>query len=381
MFRPNGAKMPAYYDRGSYASPTPVTDGRHLYASFGHLGMAALDLEGKVLWRNTDLSFYPGFGSNGSSPVLLDDALILSCDGQDKQFVAALDRASGKKLLWKTLRSKTGALDAYKRYAFTTPLVIEVKGKKQIVSPGAGAVYAYDPKTGQELWRVHYGDGYSVVPRPVFGHGLVFVISGYDTPTLLAIRPDGQGDVTATHVAWTTRKGVPLIASPLLVGDELYLASTLGMASCLDAKTGKVHWQERLGGVYYASPLAADGKVYFQNEEGVGTVVKASTKFEVVAKNAIGEPTLASYAAADGALFLRTQNHLYRIEARPHRAAADRPAADAEAGRRETSCSTSRRTTRSRRGRTSRLPAPKAKEPASQARAVARACHLGQITA
>ena len=303
VFRPNGAKIPAYYDRGSYASPTPLTDGRRLCVSFGHLGTAALDLEGKVLWRNTELSFYPGFGSNGSSPVLLDDALILSCDGQDKQFVAAIDRASGKKLFWKTPRSKTAALHKYKNYAFTTPLVIEVKGKKQIVSPAAGAVYAYDPKTGEELWRVHYGDGYSVVPRPVFGHGLVFVISGYDTPSLLAIRPDGQGDVTATHVAWTAHKGVSLIASPLLVGDELYLASTLGVATCLNAKTGKVHWQERLGGVYYASPLAADGKVYFQNEEGIGTVVKASTKFEVVAKNAIGEQTLASYGARGGRPF------------------------------------------------------------------------------
>ena len=278
IFRPNAGKIPAYYDRGSYANPTPLTDGRRLYVSFGHLGMAALDLEGKILWRNTDLSFYPGFGSNASCPVLLDEALILSCDGQDKQFVVALDSASGKKLLWKTPRSKTPTLHKYKNYAFTTPLIIEVKGKKQVVSPAAGAVYSYDPQTGQELWRVHYGNGYSVVPRPVFGHGLLFVISGYDTPSLLAIRPDGQGDVTASHVVWTARKGVPLIASPLLLGDELYLASTQGMATCLNAKTGKVHWQERLGGVYYASPLAANGKVYFQNEEGIGTVVKASRR-------------------------------------------------------------------------------------------------------
>jgi outer membrane protein assembly factor BamB len=324
VFRHNSAKIPAYYDKGSYASPTPLIDGRRLYAVFGHLGAAALDLDGKILWRNSDLSFSPGFGSNASSPVLIDDALILSCDGIDKQFVAALDRATGKKLLWKIQRSKTDELNGNKRYAFTTPLLIEVKGKKQIVSPGAGAVYAYDPETGAELWRVHYGDGYAVAPRPVFGHGLVFVCSGYDIPTLLAIRPDGRGDVTSTHVAWTARKGVPLIASPLLVGDELYLASTLGLASCLDAKTGKVHWQERIGGVFYASPLAADGKVYFQNEEGLGTVVKASTKFEVAEKNAMGEPTLASLGAADGALFLRTEKSLYCIAegpaARPARA-------------------------------------------------------------
>ncbi len=314
VFRPNGATIPAYYDRGSYANPTPVVDGKTLYVAFGHLGLAALDTDGNVLWRNTDLTFYPGFGSNASSPVLLDDALLVSCDGVDKQFVAALDRASGTKLLWKSERSQTATLNRDKRYAFSTPLVIEVGGKKQLISPGAGFVYAFDPLTGEELWRVHYPQGYATVPRPAFGQGLVFVISGYDQPTLLAIRPDGRGDVTTTHVAWTERKGIPLIASPLLVGDELYLASTLGIASCLDAKTGKIHWQQRLGGIYYASPLSADGKVYFQNEEGVGTVVNAGTQFEVVAKNEMGEQTLSSYAAADGALFLRTEKQLYRIE-------------------------------------------------------------------
>jgi outer membrane protein assembly factor BamB len=155
-----------------------------------------------------------------------------------------------------------------------------------------------------------------VVPRPVFGHGLVFVSSGFDSPSLLAIRPDGQGDVTDSHVAWRLSKGAPLTPSPLLVGDELYLVSDQGIASCLDAKTGKVHWQERVGGNYSASPLVADGKIYFQNEEGTGVVVKVGKKFEQLAKNPLGEPTLASYAAADGALFIRTEKHLYRIEAR-----------------------------------------------------------------
>jgi outer membrane protein assembly factor BamB len=194
--------------------------------------------------------------------------------------------------------------------------LITVKEQKQVVSPGAGAVCAYDPANGKEIWRVNYDDGYSVVPRPVFGHGLVFVCAGFDTPEIFAIHADGKGDVTKTHVAWSTRQGAPLTPSPLLVGTELYLMSDLGIASCLDAKTGKVHWQERIGGGHSASPLYADGKVYFQSEQGVGVVVKAGKQFELIARNNLGERTFASYAAADGALLIRTEKHLYRIQTR-----------------------------------------------------------------
>jgi outer membrane protein assembly factor BamB len=145
---------------------------------------------------------------------------------------------------------------------------------------------------------------------------LVVIGTGYDTPSVLAIRPDGEGDVTETHVAWTMQKGAPNTPSLLLVGDELYMVSDRGIASCVEAKTGKVHWQERLGGNYSASPLYADGKVYFQSEGGVGVVVKAGKQFEVLARNAMQERTLASYAAADGALFLRTETQMYRIQGR-----------------------------------------------------------------
>jgi outer membrane protein assembly factor BamB len=193
--------------------------------------------------------------------------------------------------------------------------LITVNGQKQIISPGSGAVCAYDPATGQEIWRVKY-EGYSVIPRPVYGHGLVFISSGFESPSLLAIRPDGQGDVTASHVAWTIRKGAPLTPSPLLVGDELYMVSDSGTASCLDAKTGKAHWQERIGGNYSASPLYADGKIYCQSEEGTAVVLKEGKRFEVLARNPLGERSLASYAASDGAFFIRTEKHLYRIQQR-----------------------------------------------------------------
>ncbi|HKI37355.1 MAG TPA: PQQ-binding-like beta-propeller repeat protein [Gemmataceae bacterium] len=305
---PDGTKA-RHHSKNSNASPTPVLDGKHIYVHFGHMGTACLDLDGKVLWRQTDLGYQPVHG-NGGSPILVDDLLVFSIDGGDKQCVVALERATGK-VKWQTDRKSK----AERTFSFSTPLLIDVNGRKQIVSPASDVVTAYDPKTGEEIWRLRY-DGYSVIPRPVYGHGLLFLSTGYNTPVLMAIRPDGKGDVTETHVAWTMPKNAPHTPSPLLIGNELYMVSDGGTASCLDAKTGDVHWSERLGGGFSSSPLEGDGKVYFQNEAGVGFVVKAGTKYELLAKNDLKERTLASYAAADGALFIRTAKRLYRIEKR-----------------------------------------------------------------
>jgi outer membrane protein assembly factor BamB len=309
VFQQDGSQAPAIHSKNSHASPTPVTDGRRLYVHFGHQGTACLDLQGNVIWRNRSIHYQPVHG-NGGAPILTDSALVFSCDGYDQPFIIALDRAKGIEL-WKTDRSA----ESFKKFSFSTPLLITVNGRQEIVSPGSGGVCAYDPATGREIWRVKY-EGYSVIPRPVFGHGLVFVSSGFDSPSLLAIRPDGQGDVTANHVSWTLRKGAPLTPSPLLVGDELYMVSDSGIASCVDAKTGKAHWQERIGGNYSASPLYADEKIYCQSEEGTGVVLKAEKRFELLARNSLGERTLASYAVSDGAFFIRTESHLYRIQQR-----------------------------------------------------------------
>jgi outer membrane protein assembly factor BamB len=308
VFRQNGAKAPAIHAKNSHASPTPLLHGRHLYVHFGHQGTACLDLAGQVRWRNTSLGYPPVHG-NGGSPIVVDDTLIFSCDGADNAFVVGLACTSGD-VVWKTDRRT----DASRPFSFSTPLLIEVNGQKQVISPGSNLVAAYDPRTGREIWRVRY-DGYSLIPRPVFGHGLVFVSTGYNTPSVLAIRPDGRGDVTDTHVAWTLPRGAPHTPSPVLVGDELYLVSDNGTASCLDARTGKVHWQQRLGGAFSASPIAGDGKVYYQSEQGVGFVVRASRQFEQLARNDLNERTLASYAVLEGALFIRTEKHLYRIQA------------------------------------------------------------------
>lgn len=306
VFSPeDGASL---HRKNSYASPSPlVRDGR-LYVHFGHLGTACLDLDGHVLWRQDSIR-YPSMHGNGGSPVLTGDRLIFSCDGVTNPVVVALDRSTGE-IRWKTPRDNDSVP---RKFSFSTPLVITNAGRAELISPGAGGTYAYDPSSGRPLWKVSTGAGFSVVPRPVFAHGLLFVNTDYDFPKFFAIRPGGDGDVTATHVAWQAGRGAPSTPSALVVDSEVYYVSDAGIATCADAKTGQVHWNERLGGGFSASPVFAEGRIYFQNEEGVGYVIKAGRSFELLAKNELGERTLASYAVDDGALFIRGADHLFRI--------------------------------------------------------------------
>ena len=309
VFRVDAARAGAIHQKNSPASSTPLVSGDALYVHFGHMGTAALDRSGKVRWRQTEIQYPPVHG-NGSSPVLADRLLVFTCDGASDPFLAAVDAGTGA-VRWKTPRDT----HARSTFSFATPLLIEVDGKKQLISPASGFVGGYDPATGREIWRVRYGQGYSVVPRPVYAHGLLYVSSGFEKAVLYAIRPAGaSGDVTDTHVAWRITRGAPLTPSPLVVGDELYFVSDAGIATCADAKTGAVHWSERLEGNYSASPVAAEGRVYFQSESGVASVVKAGKTFQPLAENDLGERSLASYAVGDGALFIRTERHLWRID-------------------------------------------------------------------
>lgn len=296
------------HQKNSHASPTPIADGNRIYAHFGPYGTAALGLNGQILWHNTSLK-YPSVHGNGGSPVLVGNALIFSCDGASNPFIVALNKTTGE-VLWRTPRN-TGAK---KTFSFSTPLALAVNGRTQVISPTSGAVIAYDPKDGKEIWRVRYPEGYSVVPCPVSGHGLVYVSSAFDDPVLYSIRLDGHGDVTKSHIAWSISKGAPKTCSPLLVGDEIYFISDAGIMTCADAKTGTVHWQERVGGNYSASPVFADGKIFVQSEEGVGTVLKPGKTFQVLAKNDLKERSLASYALDEGAIYIRTAKHLFRIQ-------------------------------------------------------------------
>jgi outer membrane protein assembly factor BamB len=302
------AKAPKKHKKNSHASPTPIVDGGQLYVHFGHAGTARLDLQGKVIWKR--VISYPPMHGNGGSPALTDDAMIFSCDGTKDPFVIALARDTGK-TLWKTPRNLT----AQRRFSFCTPLLIEVEGKPQVILPGSGGVVAYNPKTGKEIWWVRYGEGYSVVPRPVYANGILVVCSGFNRAIGYGIRPTGEGDVTETHVAWTLRKGAPLTPSPVVVGDEVYFCADRGILTCVDLKSGKVHWAERINGAYSSSLTLIDGLIYCTSEEGKTTVVRPGTgSMKIVATSEIGERTLASLAVGNGAIFHRTETHLYRIE-------------------------------------------------------------------
>ena len=292
------------HSKNSHASPTPIIDGRYVYVHFGAHGTACLSRDGQVVWRTQQLKHNHRHGPAGS-PILFEELLILSCDGTDVQFVVALDSRTGK-IRWR--RDRDGLM------AFSTPLLLEVDGVPQVISTGGHFAAAYDARNGREIWRLHYGDGYSLIPRPVFGEGLVFICSGFDSAVLYAVRPGGRGDVTDSHVAWSLRRGVPLTSSPLLIGRELYLVNDRGIASCLDARTGRSHWRERIGGGFSASPVVADGRIYMTNEAGVTTVLAPGTVFKKLAANSLDGRTLASPAVAGEAMYIRTEHHLYRIQ-------------------------------------------------------------------
>ncbi len=291
------------HKKNSFASPTPILDGDRLYIHFGMQGTACVRTNGEAVWQ-TRLDYNHVHG-NGGSPILSNGKLYINCDGGESQYVVALDAATGKQS-WRADR---------KTYmAFATPHMIRVKGADQFISPSAWRTVSYDPETGKENWWVTYGDGFSNVPRPVFGHGLVFLTTGFHKPEVIAVKPDGKGDVTSSHIVWRLDRGAPLTPSPLLAGDELYVVSDNGIATCVDAKTGKIHWRERIGGNHSASPTFADGRIYFLSEEGESVVIKPGTTFEKIASNQLDGRFLASPAISDNAIFLRSAEHLYRIQ-------------------------------------------------------------------
>ncbi len=295
--------------KNSHASPTPVSDGKHVWVYFGHLGLGCLDLDGTVKWKTTKYVYKPLHG-NGGSPILVDDTLVFSVDGLDAQYVIALNKQSGEEV-WKTDRKTKATM----KFTFSTPQLIEAAGRRMIVSPSSDFVAAYEPSTGKELWRAKYpAPGWSVITRPVFTQGLVMVQTGYTTQHLIAVDPTGSGDVTA-KIAWKMRKDAPNTPTPIADGSELYVISDAGRLSCVDAKTGTVHWAERLKGrAYSASPILADGLLYITSENGIGQVVKASKAgYEEVSASDLNEKTFASFVPGNGALYVRTESQLYKF--------------------------------------------------------------------
>ena len=296
----------------SYASPSPIIESGRVYCQFGAYGTACVDAKtGKILWTNKDVWVMHENGP-GSTPVLYKNMLIFHMDGSNAQFVVALDTATGKEK-WRTVRSGKMHDNPQLKKSYGTPVLETIDGKPTLISPGSNWLYAYDPATGKELWKVEYGGlGFSLVPRPVTGHGMIFMSTGYMRAKLLAVR---YQNTAKPDIVWSYNRGVSTQPSPLLVGNELYfITESGGLVTCLDARTGKSHWVERIGGNYSASPTHANGKIYFHNREGTTTVLAAGKEFKVIGKNKLNGQHMASAAVEGDALILRTDKALYRIE-------------------------------------------------------------------
>lgn len=300
------------HSKNTYASPTPVSDGQHLYVHFGHMGTACLDFNGKILWKRTDYKYAPVHGTGGS-PILVGEMLVFSVDGADQQYVCALDKSTGKER-WKTDRQSK----ASKRFSFTTPQVIQSSGRDVIISTASDFVAAYDPKSGAEIWRAKYpAGGYSLIARPIVVAGKLIIQTGYDTAHLFALDPTGQGDISE-KIAWDSKKGAPHTPSPIGLNEEIYTVTDAGVLTCFDAATGTIHWSERLAGKgYSSSPIIANGRLYIASEDGICEVVEATKSgLKPISKSELQEKTFATFAPVDGALFVRTESKLYRFEAK-----------------------------------------------------------------
>ncbi len=298
----------------SYSSCTPFVEAGRLYAHFGSYGTACIDTAtGKKLWERRDFECDHYRGA-GSSPIVHDGLVFLTFDGYDKQYVAALNKDTGKTVWQKTREVDYGTDNGDAKKAYSTPSVINVAGRDLLVSPFAMATIAYDPKTGDRVWSVKHG-GMNAAARPIYGNGLLYINAADGSNSLLAVKPEGTGDISA-NIVWKTGKQVPKRNSQLLLGDLYFMMNDGGVASCLDAKTGDLIWTERLPGAYWSSPFAADGLIYCCSQEGHVQVFKAARKFELVAENKLSDGFNASPAVVGKSLILRSKTSLYRIEKR-----------------------------------------------------------------
>jgi outer membrane protein assembly factor BamB len=308
----------------TYASPTPAIEEGRVYVTFGSPGTACLDTaSGQVLWQRRDFECNHWRGA-GSSPILYQDRLFLHFDGADFQYLVALDKATGR-TLWKVNRSinyqDLGDDGQPKdggdwRKAFSTPVLAHYGGQAQLISLGSKALYAYDPATGAEHWRVENHNCHSGSARPVLGEDLIYYCGGFPKGELWAVRPGGQGDVSATHVAWRNKKDVPSKPSVVLAEGCVFMVDDNGVASAVEARTGETLWRQRLGGHFSASPSLHQGRIYVFSEEGKTTVFEAARQYRELAVNQLGDGFMASPAVAGEAWFLRSRTMLYRVEER-----------------------------------------------------------------
>ncbi len=295
----------------SYASPTPAIVGNTVICHFGNYGTWCLNTKtGLTVW-STKLVVDHSVGP-GSSPIVFGNKVILVCDGIDQQFVAAVNLDDGKPA-WKTNRPPIRAMNGEFRKAYSTPLIIQVKGRPQAIIPGAQWTVAYDPDNGDEVWRADCGDGFSTTSMAIFESGLIVMSTGYTKPEFVAIRPDGKGDVSKTHIAWRATKGAPTMSSAVARDGDMFAMSDTGILTRYDASTGQEKARNRIGGNFSASPIFAGEHLYFSDRKGVVTVVKVDSEMAVVSTNTFGSPILASPAVIENDLIVRTEAEIIRI--------------------------------------------------------------------
>ena len=308
--------------KSSMASPSPVTDGEHVFAFYGSGDVVCVDIDGGLVWQRSLASEYGPFENRfaaSSSPLLYRDLLLLQCDHYGPSYLLAIDKTTGANR-WKVDRS-----DVWLSWSSPqlTPTATKAKASPaaddagdELLVCGSHRLDAYNPSTGEKLWTVG-GMSRECVPTPVIGHGLIYATTGPNGQTV-GIQPGGHGDVTRSHVVWSNARGAPFVPSPILVGDGLYLVDDKGIATCLSAASGRLAWRKRFGGAFTASPVAGDGKLYFCDESGKTIVVAAdANKCQELARNQLDEPIFASPAISQGRLFIRTAGHLYGIGGAP----------------------------------------------------------------
>ena len=305
----------AITNENTYASPTPVVEEGRVYVHFGTYGTACISTkDGQILWKRRDLNCDHEIGAGpASSPFIYNNFLIFNVDGRDVQYVIALNKETGE-TAWKTNRSVDFSdVQVNQRKAYGTPFIIPRGNTNQMVSIGAKGVYSYDPENGKELWKAEHR-GWSIAPRPVYGEGLVFTMIDRDRPEMWAIKPNGSGNITETHIEWKETKRMPPRASPIIIKGLLFVVDRNGYISCIEAKTGKSIWQKRMKGRFSASPILANNLIYFFNEDTVCTIIKPARELEIVAENKLSDDKLMATPAFDeNSIYIRTEKKLTRI--------------------------------------------------------------------
>ncbi len=306
-------EKPAFcHPTNSYASCTPAIEEGRVYVHFGSYGTACLDTAtGKTIWNRRDLPC-DHFRGPASSPVIFENLLVVALDGYDLQYVVALDKTTGKTVWKKDRNIEYGTDNGDNKKAYSTASIIDVGGRLQLISPSAAATISYDPRSGEELWRVQHG-GMNAAARPLYEHGLVYITAGDGGTSMVAVRPEMNAPIE-NRIAWSTGKQIPKRGSLLILGELCFMVNDSGVASCMNAKNGELYWSSRLPGAYWASPIYADGRIYACNQQGVTAVFAPKKEFEQLAENQLDDGCNASPAVSGKALYVRTKTHLYRIE-------------------------------------------------------------------